>query len=53
LPYLTGKLQGAPHDALYWRLFAHMAVRKGAWKLVKTMEGRYLDADTSQPRPAA
>ena len=49
LPYLTANLQGAPHDALYWRLFAHMAIRKGAWKLVKTMEGPLLDADTSQP----
>jgi arylsulfatase A-like enzyme len=49
LPYLTSNLQGAPHDALYWRLFAHMAIRKGAWKLVKTMEGPLLDADTSQP----
>jgi arylsulfatase A-like enzyme len=29
LPYLTGKLQGDPHEALYWRLFAHMAIRKG------------------------
>jgi arylsulfatase A-like enzyme len=49
LPYLTGKLQGDPHEALYWRLFAHMAIRKGPWKLVKTMEGPLLNADTSAP----
>ena len=49
LPYLTGKLQQPPHEALYWRLFAHMAIRKGSWKLVKTMDGPLLAADTSQP----
>ena len=49
LPYLTGKSQQAPHEALYWRLFAHMAIRKGPWKLVKSMEGPLLFADTSQP----
>jgi arylsulfatase A-like enzyme len=49
LPYLNGKLQDAPHQALYWRLFAHMAIRKGPWKLVKTMEGPLLPADTTNP----
>jgi arylsulfatase A-like enzyme len=49
LPYLTGKLQGTPHETLYWRLFAHMAIRKGPWKLVKTMEGPLLAADTANP----
>ena len=49
LPYLTGKQQGPPHEALYWRLFAHMAIRKGPWKLVKTMEGPVLAADTANP----
>jgi arylsulfatase A-like enzyme len=39
LPYLTGKQKGAPHDALYWRLGNMMAIRRGAWKLVKTREG--------------
>src|SRR5262245_50848142 len=39
LPFLTGKARGVPHDALYWRMFGHMAIRKGPWKLVKTMEG--------------
>ena len=49
LPYLSGKQQGRPHDALYWRMFAHMAIRKGPWKLVKTMEGPLLVADTANP----
>jgi arylsulfatase A-like enzyme len=49
LPYLSGKQQGPPHDTLYWRMFAHMAIRKGAWKLVKTMEGPLLVADTANP----
>jgi arylsulfatase A-like enzyme len=49
LPYLTGTLQQPPHEALYWRLFAHMAIRKGPWKLVKSIEGPLLAADTSQP----
>jgi arylsulfatase A-like enzyme len=35
LPYLTGKNSGMPHDALYWRFGAQMAIRKGDWKLVK------------------
>jgi arylsulfatase A-like enzyme len=35
IPYLTGEQTGPPHDALYWRLGAEMAVRRGDWKLVK------------------
>ena len=46
LPYLTGKLKGAPHDTLYWRLGNMMAIRRGEWKLVKTREGR-LDTDVN------
>ena len=49
LPYLTGTQQGSPHQALYWRLFGHMAIRKGPWKLVKTTEGPVLAADTTNP----
>ena len=40
LPYLTGKQKGAPHETLYWRMGNMMAIRRGAWKLVKTREGR-------------
>lgn len=39
LPFITGKNQGLPHEALYWRLGGMMAIRKGDWKLVKTQEG--------------
>jgi arylsulfatase A-like enzyme len=35
LPYLTGKNTKPPHEALYWRFGAQMAVRMGDWKLVK------------------
>jgi hypothetical protein len=39
LPFLTGAAGGAPHEALYWRLGATMAVRKGPWKLLKWTPG--------------
>jgi arylsulfatase A-like enzyme len=35
LPYLTGAQTGAPHQALFWRFGAQMAIRQGDWKLVK------------------
>jgi arylsulfatase A-like enzyme len=35
LPYLEGKNTGIPHEALYWRFGAQMAIRKGDWKLVR------------------
>lgn len=35
LPYLSGESAGAPHEALYWRFGAQVAIRKGDWKLVK------------------
>jgi arylsulfatase A-like enzyme len=34
LPYLQGKKK-TPHEALFWRFGAQMAVRMGDWKLVK------------------
>lgn len=39
LPLLTGNVQTTPHDALYWRLGNHMAIRSGDWKLVRSSEG--------------
>lgn len=45
LPFLTGKRSDRPHEALFWRLGRHMAIRKGDWKLVKTHEGRLQAAD--------
>ena len=35
LPYVTGEKSDAPHEALFWRFGAQMAIRKGDWKLVK------------------
>ena len=45
LPFLTGKMSGRPHEALYWRLGENMAIRKGDWKLVKTSERPLQDVD--------
>jgi len=33
MPYLSGKVKGAPHDVLYWRFGQQWAIRKGDWKL--------------------
>jgi arylsulfatase A-like enzyme len=49
LPYLAGKMSGQPHDALYWRLGEHMAIRKGSWKLVKSGAGPLRDVDHTLP----
>jgi arylsulfatase A-like enzyme len=35
LPYLEGKNQSPPHEALYWRFGPQMAIRAGNYKLVK------------------
>jgi len=35
LPYLEGKNQAPPHDALYWRFGTQQAIRAGDWKLVR------------------
>ncbi|MSR32912.1 MAG: sulfatase [Gemmataceae bacterium] len=35
LPFLNGENKAAPHDALYWRFGAQMAIRMGDWKLIK------------------
>lgn len=36
LPYLSGEKSGAaPHEALYWRFGAQMAIRSGDWKLAR------------------
>lgn len=34
LPFVTGKVQGKPHNTLYWRLGTQWAIRDGDWKLV-------------------
>ena len=35
LPFLNGEKTGSPHDALYWRFGAQMALRVGDYKLVR------------------
>lgn len=35
VPYLTGKKNGSPHDALYWRFWNQSAIRKGKWKYLQ------------------
>lgn len=35
VPYLTGAKAGQPHDRLFWRSGALLAVREGKWKLVR------------------
>jgi arylsulfatase A-like enzyme len=38
LPFLTGKKQNLPHEALFWRYGDSIALRKGPWKLVRQNE---------------
>lgn len=35
LPYFKGENKEPPHDALYWRFGAQIAIRMGDWKLTK------------------
>lgn len=46
LPFLRGTAADAPHESLYWRSGAMMAIRKGDWKLVRVPERR-MPMDTS------
>jgi arylsulfatase A-like enzyme len=49
LPYLRGEKSSSPHETLYWRFGAQMAIRHGDWKLV-----RYDTAvETDQTSPGA
>lgn len=36
MPYLTGKVAGAPHEVLAWRTEPLVAIRHGDWKLWET-----------------
>lgn len=36
VPYVSGRKQGSPHAALYWRFGEQQAIRKGDWKLLKS-----------------
>ena len=35
LPFLTGERTGSPHEYLYWRAGATIAIRDDRWKLIK------------------
>jgi arylsulfatase A-like enzyme/pimeloyl-ACP methyl ester carboxylesterase len=50
LPYVNGTNTARPHDALYWRLGEHMAIRKGDWKLLRSVDGPLRDVDHTKPR---
>jgi arylsulfatase A-like enzyme len=51
LPFLTGKSEALPHDALFWRHGGQWAVRKGPWKLVRWLDRRDNDADSKMMEP--
>ncbi|MCB1121815.1 MAG: sulfatase-like hydrolase/transferase, partial [Verrucomicrobiae bacterium] len=38
LPYLEGKVSGAPHQRLFWRFWRISVVREGPWKLIRVAE---------------
>jgi arylsulfatase A-like enzyme len=43
IPFLTDKISGSPHEALYWRFWNQAAIRSGKWKYLRTSTvGEYL-----------
>lgn len=42
MPYLTGKNETPPHEALFWRWIAQSAVREGNWKYLRGGARDYL-----------
>jgi len=42
IPYLSGKVKGAPHDSIQWRWIAQSAIREGRWKFLKGGKREYL-----------
>ena len=51
IPFLSGMVEGAPHDALLWRWAAQSAIREGKWKLLRAGDREYLfdlDADLGE-----
>jgi arylsulfatase A-like enzyme len=41
MPFLKGSAQGIPHEALMWRRTPHASIRKGDWKLWKSLDGKF------------
>ena len=35
IPFLAGEIEAAPHEYLYWRAGANMAIRDERWKLIR------------------
>jgi arylsulfatase A-like enzyme len=50
IPFVQGKVAKAPHDSLYWRQGYQMAIRSGAWKLVRYDRTVDNAGATSNPR---
>ena len=42
IPYLSGKVEGAPHKRLMWRWVSQSAIREGDWKLLRGGNREYL-----------
>ena len=53
LPFLAGEKTDAPHDALYWRFGKQMAIRSGAWKLVRYDSNADTQSGKAEPVTAA
>jgi arylsulfatase A-like enzyme len=51
LPYLSGRINTPPHDALYWRFGAQWAIRAGDWKLVATRDSNGDRAPLKRGKP--
>ena len=41
MPFLTGRRKGPAHDLLAWRRRPLASIRKGDWKLWKSLDGKY------------
>lgn len=42
IPFLSGKSDAAPHEALMWRWVSQSAIRRGDWKLLRGGNREYL-----------
>ena len=45
LPYLTGEMDGPPHEYLYWRAGPTIAIRDERWKLIRYNKSPLSEAD--------
>ncbi|HEY5754406.1 MAG TPA: sulfatase-like hydrolase/transferase [Steroidobacter sp.] len=41
MPYLTGTKNGEPHEVLMWRRSPMLSIRRGDWKLWKSLTGEF------------